>query len=125
MNDRKGVKGIDVSDVQPLLDKAKKIVDAKAALDAERGKAVSDAGRVRKLADELQEAIDDGFNGNDGTHAQRAAHLKDLIQEWEGELKEAGADLDIDSIPDKDKLIDAAREVFRGLNIIANDDNYE
>lgn len=56
--DRRGARGIDVSDIPDLIKKANKIREALGELEAERAKPLSDAGDQRGLADALQKAID-------------------------------------------------------------------
>jgi hypothetical protein len=66
MADRRGVKGIDIGDVDDLLKKGKKIRKAYKALkekcdDSPNGEAV-DASEIRKLADKLKDAIDEAHS---------------------------------------------------------------
>jgi len=66
MADKRGVKGIDIGDVEGLLKKGKKIRARYRALktrcdDAKGGETV-DASEIRKLADELKTSIDEAHS---------------------------------------------------------------
>jgi hypothetical protein len=49
-------------------------------------------------------------------------HLREVIKEWDRTLLDAGADVDIDSIPDTGAFIEKAREVSRLIHIVARED---
>jgi uncharacterized coiled-coil DUF342 family protein len=63
---RRGVKGVDIGDVDELLKKGKEIRKKYKALkkrrdDAKNGEAIT-ASEIRKLADELKKAIDEAHS---------------------------------------------------------------
>ncbi len=115
MNDRRGVKGIDVSDIPDLIGKSEEIAaKLKELKDAFQSNPPKTADICQELADELAELI-----GQDAT--QEVAYLRDHLRDWDEQLREAGADLDLDSIDDKDAFIDKVKVVFEALNQVAHE----
>lgn len=111
MNDRHGPHGIDVDDIPELIKQGeaigRKVPELRDAFHAP----VSDAGRCRALADEL-----DDMMGNPARN--ELLTLKDKVRDWVKAFSDAGADLHEYEV-DKDKFFDATREIAREMDAIS------